>query len=126
VPDALSGATSFARHDRPRPVAGLSAEERHGERLYRANCAFCHAADGSGRNWIGSFLDSHPRDLGDPVAMAGMDLARLRAVIRSGLPGTSMPAWGQVLSADEIAAIAAYVQRVLLPSAVSESPLAAP
>jgi cytochrome c oxidase cbb3-type subunit 3 len=29
-------------------VAGLEARERRGEKLFQANCAFCHGADGTG------------------------------------------------------------------------------
>ena len=39
------------------------------------------------------------RNLTDAVTMAGMTRERLRSVIRGGLPGTSMPAWGSVLLA---------------------------
>ena len=116
-PDAVSGATPFARHDIPLRIAGLSAQERAGEKLFLANCAFCHGADGTGGNWIGQFLRPHARDLTDTAAMAGMTRARLRQVLREGLPGTSMPAWGAVLSDREIAAVIAYVARAFHPLA---------
>ncbi|ROR29062.1 c-type cytochrome [Inmirania thermothiophila] len=115
APDALSGATPFARHDIPPRIEGLTPLEREGERIYQANCAFCHAADGTARNWIGTFLEPHPRDLTDPEAMAGMTRARLRRVIREGLPGTSMPAWGRVLDAGQIEAVIAYISRAFHP-----------
>lgn len=115
--DAVSGATTYARHDVAPVIDDLSDEERRGEALFQANCAFCHAADGTGRNWIGSFLDPHPRDLTDAAAMAGMTRERLVTVIRDGLPGTTMSAWRTVLDAGEIAAIAGYIQRAFQPPA---------
>ena len=112
--DAVSAATPYARHDRPPQVAGLTAQEKLGERLYQENCAFCHAADGSGRNWIGRFLEPHPRDLTDPRFAARMDRPKLVRAIRDGVPGSAMPAWKQVLGDAEIEAVAAYVERVFL------------
>ena len=117
--DAVSAATPYARHDQAPEVVTLTAQEQQGELLFQANCAFCHAADGTGKNWIGSFLDSHPRNLTDTKAMAGMTSERLRHVIEEGLAGTTMPAWKAVLSAEQIDAITAYVMRVFVSRAVS-------
>ena len=51
--------------------------------------------------------------LGHAYTAATMPAKRLRQVILEGLPGTSMPAWQHVLSADEVDALAAFVQRAL-------------
>ena len=112
--DAITSASPYALHDRPPKIAGLTKEEIRGEKIYQANCAFCHAADGTGRNWIGSFLEPHPRDL-TGTAMDTMTRSRLRNVIRDGLPGTSMPAWTSVLSENEIQALMAYISRAFHP-----------
>jgi len=112
--DAVSAASPYARHDQPPRAEDLSSMEKKGEILFQANCAFCHAADGSGRNWIGSFLQEHPRDLTDAKAMHGMTRARLHQVIENGLEGTTMPAWKSVLDGEQIDAIAAYVMRVFV------------
>ncbi len=113
--DSLTGATPFARHDIAPQPGELSLQGREGEMLFQANCAFCHGADGSGKNWIGSFLKPHPRDLTDPVAMMEMSAERLQKVIRDGLPETTMPAWKGVLSAQQIKAVTAYVMEVFVP-----------
>lgn len=115
--DAASGATPYARHDVAPAIAGLTEQQRRGEALFQAHCAFCHAADGTGKNWIGRFLEPHPRDLTDPAAMRAMTRERLVAVIRDGLPGTTMSAWKAVLGSDDIDAIASYIERVFHPSA---------
>jgi cytochrome c oxidase cbb3-type subunit III len=113
--DAVSGASPYRLHDRAPSLPRLSVQERQGERLYQQNCAFCHALDGTGRNWIGSFLDPHPRDLTSADAMRGMTKTRLADTIAEGLPGTSMPAWKYVLRPEEMRAIAAYVARAFHP-----------
>ena len=95
-------------HDRPPRVDGLTAQERRGEQLFQANCAFCHAADGTGKNWIGSFMEPPARDLTGPD-IAGISKERLAFVIREGLPNTSMPAWKEVFKPAEVEAVAAYV-----------------
>jgi cytochrome c oxidase cbb3-type subunit 3 len=96
-------------------VRGLKPAERRGQRLFQANCAFCHGADGMGKNWIGRFLEPHPRNLQDPSFMTGMTRERLAMAIAEGLPGTSMPAWQSVLAKDEIRAVVDYVARAFHP-----------
>lgn len=116
--DAISGATPYLRHElAPTLPEGASEEVLRGEALYQDNCAFCHAPDGSGRNWIGSFLEPRPRDLTDPAVMGRMTPSRLAAVIRHGLPETSMPAWEAVLDETDIAALIAYVDALFHPLA---------
>ena len=115
--DAMASASVYAVHDRPPHFNDLTALERRGEALFQGNCAFCHGADGTGKNWIGSFLEPHPRNLTDPKNMAHMTPAHLRQVIREGLPGASMPAWQSVLQPEEIEAIIAYVGRAFHPLA---------
>jgi len=113
--DAVSSATPFAKHEIPPKVEGLTSQQQVGERIFQANCAFCHGATATGRNWVGSFLQPHPRDLTDAAAMAGMTHQRLTKVITDGLAETTMPAWRGVLSSEEIDAVAAYVMRVFVP-----------
>ena len=113
--DVISEASPYAKHDKAPVVKSLSAREKQGEKLFQDNCAFCHAADGTGKNWIGSFLESRPRNLTDSDAMEAMTRSRLKKVIRDGLPGTTMSAWKQVLKDDEIDSIIAYIDRVFHP-----------
>ena len=120
--DAIASATPYHLHDKPPKLAGLSVRETRGEALFQNNCAFCHAADGTGRNWIGSFLEPHPRDLTLAANMTTMTRQRLSAVIREGLPGTSMPAWKSVLSADDIDALGDYIGRAFHPLAPAPVP----
>jgi cytochrome c oxidase cbb3-type subunit 3 len=113
--DGMTSASPYLLHDRPPKLTGLTATEARGETLYQNNCAFCHAADGTARNWIGSFMEPHPRDLTKSAAMDSMTKTRLKTVIRDGLPGTSMPAWKSVLSEQQVDDVIAYVARAFHP-----------
>jgi cytochrome c oxidase cbb3-type subunit 3 len=93
----------------------MSKQELRGEKLFQENCAFCHAADGTGRNWIGSFLEPHPRDLTSNAFMSSQTPKSLAKVIRDGLPDTSMPAWKSVLTETDIQAVIAYIARAFHP-----------
>ena len=115
--DATSQASPYAKHEIAPVIGDLTSHEKQGEKLFQDNCAFCHAADGTGKNWIGSFLDSHPRNLTDVGHMEAMTKTRLKKVIQDGLPGTTMSAWKHVLKDEEIDSIIAYINRVFHPIA---------
>lgn len=110
VVDAATSATPFRLHDVPPTLVNASPSQRQGEKLFQENCAFCHAADGTGKNWIGTFLDPHPRDLTDPAFRTRMKRSTYRAVIRDGMKDTSMPAWKSVLTESEIESVIDYLQ----------------
>ena len=107
--DAVSSASIYVKHDIVPAVAALSAEASAGKELWQQNCAFCHAADGSGENWIGSFLEPKPRDLTDASFMSAMTRELLLQRIRDGLVNTSMPAWKDVLDDRQIHQIISYI-----------------
>lgn len=118
--DTTTGPTPYAIHDRaPALPPDASDALRAGERLYQENCAFCHAADGTGRNWIGRFMEPHPRDLTNPDLHRRLSVSGLRETIQHGLVGTSMPAFGKVLGENQIAAVVCYVTVVLKSSSPS-------
>jgi len=100
--------TVHARFDRR---TNLNAAEERGRRNFLASCAYCHAADGSGRNWIGSFIEPRPRDLQQWMSRNVVDPSRLRRVIRYGIPGTSMPGWRSVLTDRQIEDTVAFLRR---------------
>lgn len=108
--DALSSASVYAKHDRKKQLTELTQQELAGEKLFQDNCAFCHAADGTGKNWIGSFLERVPRDLTSDF-IADLNRQQLLFLIQNGVPNTSMPAWKEVMSDTQIEAIIAYIKR---------------
>jgi len=107
--DGVTGASTYQKHDTFALLATASAEVKQGEALFRDNCAFCHGMDGSGKNWIGSFLQTKPQNLQDAVFMKPMNQAVIKEMIKKGKVNTSMPAWQSVLTEQEIDAIVSYI-----------------
>ncbi len=108
--EVISGASPFSAHDRSPQIPDLTAKERQGEALFVENCAFCHGGDGKGVNWIGSFLESRPRDLSSNDIDSVSDLVLLD-MIREGVPNTTMPAWKNVLTDEQIETLMVYIRR---------------
>lgn len=113
--DAISSASVYALHDIPPAVKNLSAEAANGKKLWQQNCAFCHAADGTGENWIGSFLEPKPRNLTKAEFMRDMTDELLLERIREGIRNTSMPAWKNVLSNKQMRQIVSYIDAAFHP-----------
>jgi len=118
IVDAISSASIYVKHDSPPDLDHLSGQASKGKKLWQQNCAFCHAADGSGENWIGSFLEPRPRNLTDIDFMAYMTRDLLLQRIRDGLVNTSMPAWKNVLNNTEISQIISYIDEAFYPLSV--------
>ena len=85
--------------------AQTSGEEQmeQGARIYAANCAVCHGADGQGR--VGATLAKDWPSIRPDL--------KVRATIENGIAGSPMPAWGQVnggpLTDDDIGALVVYI-----------------
>lgn len=62
-------------------------EVNKGQAVYRSNCAFCHGLTGLGGR--GPNLVSHPRSDED-----------IRRIVKNGVPGTTMPAFGDLDKGD--------------------------
>jgi len=120
-PDAVSSASPYTVHDQVPVMAPLTPLERRGQAIFQQNCAFCHANNGSGKNWIGQFIQPHPRDFRDAKKMGGLTRQDLVKRIGEGVPGTAMPAWRTVLDQQQLEAVAAYVLR-LYQAAQSDKP----
>lgn len=97
---------------RPNPMVGW------GEETFLAYCASCHGVDGNGQGIAASRLDPRPRNFRNPMWMAGHSNQALADIIRDGRPGTAMPAFGALLSADEIDRLAEYLRSFADPAAI--------
>lgn len=112
--DAVSGASNYAQHEALPAVEKHDERLRRGEKLFQNNCAFCHGRDGTGKNWIGSYLEPHPRNLTDEQYFEAYSREKLKRVVADGVEGSAMPAWRTVLSENEIESIVDYLLEAFL------------
>jgi len=89
-----------AAADDPAKVWTLDDLVARGEKVYNANCAACHRADGKGAGPIKA-LDGSAIVTGDPSAQI--------AILLNGAANGAMPAWKQ-LSDTELAAVVTYTK----------------
>ncbi len=86
-----------------------SAEaQARGRTLFAANCVLGHGERGDGHGRRASGFAKAPANFTDAAWRRGVTPRRVFFVIREGLRGTPMPAWG-FLSEDETWDLAAYV-----------------
>ena len=78
--------------------------------IYLNNCARCHGEKGDGHGPIAIYLDPYPRDLTKVGFMNSKPQERLIKSIQAGVGGTSMPAWGQAFTEEQIRGVLDYVQ----------------
>jgi mono/diheme cytochrome c family protein len=76
-----------------------------GEATFRAKCAICHGADGSGNTPTGKKMGI--RALGSAAVQKQSD-AQLSGIIQKGKD--KMPAFGSSLSADQVREIVAFIR----------------
>jgi cytochrome c oxidase cbb3-type subunit 3 len=101
-------------HDIAPALTGPSPSERIGQRLYAAACAECHAADGTGLNWIGRFIRPGPPDFTTWQFEDDFDAGQFAKRTLDPEPGMTMPSFRGVLSNQQADAIADYVRRVFI------------
>ncbi len=76
---------------------------------YKNLCARCHGEKGDGKGINSTYIDPAPRDLTLAEFMANKPESRLINSIQNGVPGTSMPPWSKVLTADQTKGVLDYV-----------------
>ncbi len=106
---------SPARVDVPADLPEAEAMRR-GQQVYLAQCAMCHGVRGDGDGFLASGLDVKPRDfrlatykLRSTESGELPTMEDLERTVRVGVPGTSMPAWGQLLTADQLHDVSRYL-----------------
>jgi mono/diheme cytochrome c family protein len=86
--------------------------DRHasGASVYAIRCAPCHGAEGGGDGPAAASISPRPRNFRDPEFWRGRTAEQLRLVVRQGKPGTLMPPFEGVLSAEEVDDVVGYLQ----------------
>ncbi len=98
--------TNVLPHDRIGERPAPDAAER-GARVYAANCAQCHGADGYGDGSAANSLPRPPTNL----RTQKMSFHGVIGVLEQGIPGSMMAAWGGRLSREDMAAVSHHVRR---------------
>lgn len=101
------------------PLAGQAQDAAAGKEIYEQYCALCHGPQGKGDGSLSANLDPKPRDHTDGAYMNALTDARLLTVVGEGgaAAGLSaiMPAWKNILSAEQIQDVVAFVRTLAVP-----------
>lgn len=89
----------------------LTGNVASGRAAYMANCVPCHGSAGNGNGPRAYFIFPKPRNFLDPATQRRLNRPALFYGIKNGVIGKEMPAWGKVMSDQEIADIAEFVYR---------------
>lgn len=85
------------------PASGPQAVAQ-GKALYDQHCTACHGANGGAG-------DRAPAIVSTATSMRGQRSdAQLMAIVKNGIPGSAMPAWGGRMSDGDIANIGAFIR----------------
>ena len=101
------------------PLASQAQDAAAGQEIYTQYCALCHGPQGKGDGSLSANLDPKPRNHTDGAYMNALSDAHLLKVIGGGgaAAGLSpiMPAWGAILSAQQIQDVVAFVRTLAMP-----------
>jgi mono/diheme cytochrome c family protein len=95
--------------DTPQPPPGADRAQR----LYYAFCSSCHGVDGRG-SWRAALFLVRPRDLTDPATGQLSDQYLFDLIKHGGAPigRPGMPAFGAMLTDEDIELLVRYVRRL--------------
>lgn len=101
------------------PLAVQAQDATAGQEVYVQYCALCHGPQGKGDGSLSANLDPKPRNHTDGAYMNELSDAHLLKVIGEGgaAAGLSpiMPAWKDILSAQQIQDLVAFVRTLAVP-----------
>ena len=87
----------------------LKGDIKAGKAFFMNNCFTCHGKTGAGDGPRAYFNIPRPRNFTSPESQQMLNRVRIFYGIKAGRVGTVMPAWGKVLSDQEIATVTEFV-----------------
>ncbi len=87
----------------------LKGNMKWGREFYMKNCFTCHGVKGEGNGPRAYFNRPRPRDFTSDASRQILNRPRVFSSITKGRVGTVMPAWGKVLTEQEIANLTEFV-----------------
>ena len=120
IPIAVHASVASHAEEQPNPVTPTDENLIAGGEVYTAMCARCHGAPGRGPSVLGaSFYPPAPQFT---VRPSGYSEGELFWIVKHGIRNTGMPAWGRLLSDQDIWRVVAVLRRLnSLPPAVETS-----
>ena len=98
-------------------ISVFAQDKNDGKAVYEDKCAHCHGVKGDGEGHAAVNLLPRPRDFTKGLykirSTSSGQLPTdkdLSNIITNGMPGSSMPAWKNILSADQIDQLVAYIK----------------
>ena len=88
---------------------GLKGDAIKGAAFFMSNCSTCHGATGDGRGPRAYFINPKPRNFLHDAARADLNRPAIFKATTDGKLGTEMPAWGKVMTDQEIADVTEFV-----------------
>lgn len=92
------------------PVRRNEAAMIRGEELYRAHCLICHGETGRGDGPAGLSVNPKPADFTKPQGIDDHSDGELFWYISKGIPGSSMPAFENILTEEERWTLVHYIR----------------
>lgn len=95
---------------RTNPMAGDAAATAKGKEEFQSTCAPCHGPTGHGDGPAAAALNPRPARLADPAMAKAMTPGAQYAILKSGIPGTGMAAFGAALTDEQVWRLVTYVE----------------
>ena len=116
--DIMPGMPAGQAVDMSLPIPkGLKGDLAWGRTFYMSNCFTCHGVTGQGDGPRAYFNIPRPRNFTSEVARQELNRPRIFNSITNGRVATVMPAWGKVLTEQQIAGLTEFVfQTFIQPS----------
>ncbi|MCA9483511.1 MAG: c-type cytochrome [Nitrospina sp.] len=115
---ALFAFPAMALAGKPDPIQQDKLE--HGKKVYFKRCVWCHGVEGGGDGPSADRLFTRPRNfIQGTFKIRWTDSGQLprdedlERTVKNGLPGSAMPAWGEVLSDTEVKAVVQFVKSLV-------------
>ncbi len=101
--------TLAAKYDEPIPAA-TPAQLKRGAELFAQLCVGCHGARGDGKIEHPGVLLQQPSNFTDETQATFFSEQARMHLIRTGIPGTAMMGWAEVLPESDLLSIYMYVR----------------
>ena len=112
---ALSKAELASFMQAPMPL-GLVGDSAKGRKLYMRTCITCHGEKGDGQGPRAYFINPKPKNFRDEESREKFNRPKIFHSVMNGEVGAEMPAWGRVLTNQQIADVSEFVFRAYIRS----------